>query len=170
MKSDRGGEGQSCCSGSYRAEEVSYLCDHLQSARPLSWRDAILAVCTGSISISNYVMSNRTTTRFFLHLMIIVCFGRREKRGRSGQCGWKEKVCTIVLTAKTNCLVPECFSALGFDGILQCWMEHGGIPSRLQSPDAPGSHSHLLQIPSNGLFHLQEMAPAHWPSQTQEEC
>lgn len=73
------GEGQTSGSRKYHA-----LCDHLPNTSLLSWRGAMLAGCTGSICIANCVMSSRTTTRFFLHLMVFDQ-GEGERKGRSGQ-------------------------------------------------------------------------------------
>lgn len=91
------GEGQSSGSRKHHA-----LCDHLPNTSLMSWRGAMLAGCTGSIHIANCVMSSRTTTRFFLHLMV---FDHRqgERKGRSGQWGWKGKAHTIVRAVNTNC-------------------------------------------------------------------
>lgn len=52
----------------------------------------MLAGCTGSIHIANSVMSSGTTTRFFLHLMIIVGLGGREgEKGGQGNVDEKER-------------------------------------------------------------------------------
>lgn len=72
------GEGQSRGSRKYHA-----LCDHLPNTSLMSWRGAMLAGCTGSIRIANCVMSSRTTTRFFLHLMVFD-WGEGGRKGRSG--------------------------------------------------------------------------------------
>lgn len=99
------GEGQSSGSRKHPA-----LCDHLPNTSLTSWRGAMLAGCTGSIHIANCVMSSRTTTRFFLHLMMFDWGGEGERKGRSGQCAWKGRAHAIVRTLKTNCPCAKDFS------------------------------------------------------------
>lgn len=79
------GEGQSSGSRKYHA-----LCDHLPNTSLMSWRGATLAGCTGSIRIANCVTSSRTTTRFFLNLMLFDQ-GEGERKGGQGSMDEKER-------------------------------------------------------------------------------
>lgn len=97
----------------------------------MSWRDAMLAGCTGSIRIANCVMSSRTTTRFFLHLMIIVWLGGgREKREvramrmkRKGPHYCKDSENKLPLCQRASAYMTQ-----------QHWVGCGNIPSRPKSP------------------------------------
>lgn len=91
----------------------------------------MLAGCAGSIRIANCVTSGRTTTRLFLHLMIIVRLGgEREKREvralrmkRKGPRYCKDSENKLPLCQRASAYVTQ-----------QCWAGCGNIPSKLKSP------------------------------------
>lgn len=97
----------------------------------MSWRGAMLAGCAGSIRIANRVMSGRTTTRFFLHLMIIVWLGGgREKREvrvmrmkRKGPRYCKDSENKPPLCQRASARMTR-----------RRWAGRGNIPSRPKSP------------------------------------
>lgn len=97
----------------------------------MSWRGAMLAGCTGSIHIANCVMSSRTTTRFFLHLMIIIWLGGgREKREvramqmkRKGPHYCKESENKLLLCQRASMCMTQ-----------PHWVGYGNIPLRPKSP------------------------------------
>lgn len=86
----------------------------------------MLAGCTGSISIANCVMSSRTTTRFFLHLMIIVWLGGGKEKREVRVMQMKRKGLHYCKNSENK--MPLCQRASAYM-TQQRWVRHRNIPS-----------------------------------------